>query len=82
MHMKRLIRNQLPDRTLPCKIKNAEEGRFGIFSTDFPYPQTADTLYKDMEAAGIEVVTTEVFQNDELPTRQLLRIKVQSPSNS
>ncbi len=33
--MKRLICNQLPDRTLPCKIKNAEEGRFGIFPLTF-----------------------------------------------
>ena len=38
--------------------------------------QTADMLFNDMEAANITVVTTEVFQNDEKPTRQLERIQV------
>ncbi len=38
--------------------------------------QTADMLFRDFVEANITVVTTEVFQNDELPTRQLERIKV------
>ena len=38
--------------------------------------QTADMLFNDMQAANITVVTTEVFQNDEKPTRQLERIQV------
>ena len=33
-------------------------------------------LFNDMEAANVTVVTTEVFQNDEKPTRQLERIQV------
>ena len=38
--------------------------------------QTTDVLFRDLEAANISVITTEVYQTDAMPEEEMKRIEV------